>query len=97
MDPPDKLTSGLRGGPDPPTPGISASAWDVGGGGDGGPGEMDVVRVNYVIPGRARVSPLVLGLFHTPPANSGHTLPGGGGDSRSSSYPLDDVHQARIA
>ena len=33
-------------------------------------------------------------LIRTPPASGGHPLPGG--DSRSASFPVDDVHQARV-
>ena len=59
-------------------------------------GEMDVARVN---PYRSGQSELVHwsgtsahGLVCIPPASDGHPIPGG--DSRSSSCPVDDVHQA---
>ena len=43
-----------------------------------------------------RSTPSALGLVPTPPANGGQSISGGGGDSRSTSYPVDDVHKAWI-
>ena len=42
----------------------------------------------------AKVIPRCVSLVRTPPASSGHQLPGG--DSRWASILVDDVHQARI-
>ena len=55
-------------------------------------GEMDVAWVN---PYRSdKGSPSALGLVRTPTVSGGHPIPGG--DTRSATYPVDDVHQARI-
>ena len=57
--------------------------------------EMDVARVNPYcfdpfLPGSATSA---LGLVPAPPANGGSPNSGGGGDSRSASYPVGDVHR----
>ena len=57
-------------------------------------GEMDVARVNLYLPFWPRPAPSALGLVPTPPANAGHPIPGG--DSRSASHRVGDVHQARM-
>ena len=71
----------------------SAGLWDVGYGGDSGTGRN----------GRHPVEPMpfwpgstssALDLVPNLPANGGHPIPGGA--SRSASYPLDAVHQARM-
>ena len=56
--------------------------------------EMDVARLNPSI--LARSTPSALGLVLTLPANSGHPIAGGRGDSRSAFYPVEDVHHARM-
>ena len=59
-------------------------------------GEMDVARVNPYRFDQGQ-PPSALGLVPTPPANDGHPFPGEGeGDSSSATYPVDDVHQARL-
>ena len=58
-------------------------------------GEEDVARVNRRrFAGLARVSPSAHGLVHTPPASDDHLVPG---ETQSASFPVDDVHQSRIA
>ena len=62
------------------------------GGGTLVPGEMDVARVH---PYRYDQGTLKSrGLVRTPTASGGHPIPGG--DTRSASYLVNDVHQARI-
>ena len=55
---------------------------------------MDAARV---CPYRSdQVTPRARGLVRTPMSSVGHPIPGGGGDTRSATYPVDDVHQPRI-
>ena len=55
-------------------------------------GEIGVARVH---PYRSdQGSPRPRGLVRTLMASGGHPIPGG--DTRSATYPVDDVHQARI-
>ena len=60
--------------------------------------DMDVARVNPK--DLAEIDHQCTGpLLHllTLPYNGGHPMPGGGGgDSRSPSYPVNEVHQARM-
>ena len=71
-----------------------ARLWDVGwGGGDGDPGRNGRRPGETILvwPGS---TPSAFGLVLTPPANGGHSIPGG--DARSATYPVDGVHEARI-
>ena len=58
-------------------------------------GEMDVAWVNPCIPVWLGSNHNALSLVPTPSANGGHLIPRS--DLRSASYPVNDVHQARIA
>ena len=56
-------------------------------------GEMDVARGNPYRSDQGTSS--ALGLVD-PTVSGGHPIPGGGRDTISASYPVDDVHQGRI-
>ena len=55
--------------------------------------EMDVARVNPYWSGQSE-PPLQLACITTQQASCSHPIRGG--DTRSTSYPVDDVHQARM-
>ena len=57
-------------------------------------GEMDVARV-YPYRSAQGQPPSALGLVLTTPASGGHPIPEA--DTGSVTYPVDDVHQARIS
>ena len=56
--------------------------------------EMDIARVNPYQSDQG--TPSDLGLVRTPNGQRRSPNSGGGGDTRSATYPVDDVHQAWI-
>ena len=57
-------------------------------------GEMDVARVNQYRSNQGTSS--AHELVRTPTVSGGHPIPGGGGGTRSATYPVVDGHQALI-
>ena len=64
------------------------------GGGDSSPG-INGRRPCEPMPFWPGSTPSAFDLVLTPPANGGHPIPGD--DSRSASYPVDDVQQGKMA
>ena len=69
-----------------------AGLWDIGQEGDSGP-ERNGRRPGEPILFWPGSTPSSLGLVLTPPANGGQPVPGD--DTRSATYSMEDVHQAR--
>ena len=65
---------------------------DIGWGGGGSDSGRNGRHPGEPISVWPELTPSANGLVCTPPTNDGHPTPGG--DLRSASYPVDDVHQA---